>query len=55
MYLAALVDMVKSYDRKIQKFIGYYGVASGCGLVDLMNPIYQLYPEELVNAQPGDF
>jgi hypothetical protein len=54
MYLAP-VDMEKSYDRKIQKFIGYYGAAPGCGLVDLMNPIYQLCPEELVNGQPGDF
>ena len=55
MYLAVPRDVVKSYDRKTQQFIGYYGAAPGCGLVDLMDPIYQLYLEELANAAPGDF
>jgi hypothetical protein len=48
--LAVPKDVVKSYDRKTQQFIGYYGAAPGCGLVGLMDPIYQLYPEELANS-----
>lgn len=54
MYLAIPKEMVKSYNRRTQQFIGYYGAAAGCGLIDLMDPIYQWYPEELANAQPGD-
>lgn len=54
MYLAVPKEFVKGYDRKTQRFIGYYGAAPGCGLVDLMDPICQLYPEELATAQPGD-
>lgn len=55
MYLAVPKEFVKGYDRKTQRFIGYYGAAPGCGLVDLMDPIYQLYPEELATTQSGDF
>jgi hypothetical protein len=47
--------MAKSYDRKTQRFIGYYDSAPGCGLLELMDPIYQLYPVELEHAQPGGF
>jgi hypothetical protein len=40
MYLAVPKEFVKGYDRKTQRFIGYYRAAPGCGLVDLMDPIY---------------
>jgi hypothetical protein len=55
MYLAVPREVVKSYGRKTQQFISYYGPAPGCEAINLMDPIYQLYPEELANAQPGDF
>jgi len=55
MYLAVPKEVVMSYPRKTQQMIGYFGAAPGCGLVDLMDPIYQLYPEELATANPGDF
>lgn len=50
MYLSVSKEIILQYPRKAQQFIGYYGAATGCGLVDLMEPFYQLYLEGLANA-----
>ncbi|KAI1610495.1 hypothetical protein EDD36DRAFT_490737 [Exophiala viscosa] len=55
MYLSIPHDVLMQYDRKIQKFLGYSCSDPGCGLVDDLDPIYQLYPEELAKAVPQDY
>ncbi|KAL4987931.1 hypothetical protein BDW68DRAFT_197126 [Aspergillus falconensis] len=52
-YLAVPRDVVKSYDRDTQRFIGYYISEPACGQVNQQDPIYVLYPEE--EAKPSDF
>ncbi|CBF73898.1 hypothetical protein AN8106.2 [Aspergillus nidulans FGSC A4] len=52
-YLAVPGDVVKSYDRATQQFIGYYISEPACGQVNQRDPIYVLYPEDA--AKPSDF
>ena len=54
-FLAVPVEVAKDYDRSTQKIMGYSLSDPACGTVELMDPIYQLYPDELANAKPGDF
>ncbi|KAI9373907.1 phytanoyl-CoA dioxygenase [Aspergillus egyptiacus] len=54
-YLAVPREVVKSYDRATQEFIGYYISEPACGFVDQLDLIYVLYPEMLKGAKPKDF
>ncbi|WAO91219.1 Hypothetical protein NCS54_00867900 [Fusarium falciforme] len=55
MYLAIPRDVLMRYPRHIQRFIGYSCSDPGCGLVDDLDPMYTLYPEELKTAVPTDY
>jgi hypothetical protein len=55
MYLAVPKEVVKSYDRKTQRFIGYYGAAPECGLVDLMDPITNCILKNFAQDNQGTF
>lgn len=55
MYLAIPREVLMKYDRHIQQFIGYSASDPGCGLVNDLDPIYSLYPEELEKAVPVDY
>ncbi|KAL3460945.1 phytanoyl-CoA dioxygenase [Aspergillus heterothallicus] len=55
-FLAIPQDVVKTFDRKTQEFIGYYISEPACGHVEQMDPIYVLYPELLEKEEkPRDF
>jgi hypothetical protein len=55
MYLAIPHEILMKYSRRIQRFIGYSTSDPGCGLVNDLDPIYALYPEELKTAVPEDY
>lgn len=55
MYLVIPRDVLMRYTRRIQRFIGYSCSDPGCGLVDDLDPIYTLYPEELKTAVLTDY
>ncbi|KAL3487394.1 hypothetical protein BJX62DRAFT_228095 [Aspergillus germanicus] len=54
-FLAIPREIVKTFDRQTQEFIGYYISEPACGHVEQMDPIYVLYPELLGSGGPRDF
>lgn len=54
-YLAVPKEVVKQYDRPIQRFIGYFISDPACGNVEQVDPLYTLYPEECKDVRPTDF
>jgi ectoine hydroxylase-related dioxygenase (phytanoyl-CoA dioxygenase family) len=54
-FLAVPLEVVKTYDRATQQFIGYYISEPACGHVEQMDLIYVLYPELLGEGDPRDF
>ncbi|XHG09927.1 hypothetical protein AWENTII_012963 [Aspergillus wentii] len=54
-FLAVPADVVRSYDRDVQEFMGYCMSEPACGNVEQMDPIYHLRPELLTDGRPSDF
>lgn len=54
-FLAVPMDVVRQYDRDIQKFIGYTMSDPACGYFEELDPYYALYPEKLKDATLKDF
>jgi hypothetical protein len=54
-FLAIPREIVKTFDRQTQEFIGYYISEPACGHVEQMDPIYVLYPELLGSGGSRDF
>lgn len=54
-FLAVPAEVVRSYDRDVQEFMGYCMSEPACGYVEQMDPIYHLRPELLTDGRPSDF
>ena len=54
-YLAVPKDIARGYDRAVQRMIGYGLNEPACGVYEMVDPVYALYPEKLKDARPQDF